>query len=168
MSMLLFILAAAAPAGDPDPLARARAGEVQCFHPDVLFKTCMSVETYVPTAGGYVNRGANLVMLGDMFVIETEVPVEVRGESVCATMQPAQVVAGKVTLRGKPVAPEQAAAVAADLKKKLASVLGKEICSTYEATDGSGYVAKMKMTGKPAMSSPFIWVKPSDGYKVGP
>lgn len=166
--MLIFALAAAAAAGDSDPLARARAGEVQCFHPDVLFKTCMSVETYVPTAGGYVNRGANLVMLGDMFVIETEVPVEVRGNAVCATMNAAQVMAGKVSLRGTPVAPEKALAIATELKRKLTTVLGREICTTYEATDGSGYIAKMKMAGRPAMPAPFIWVKPGDGYKVGP
>lgn len=168
MSMILFALAAAA-ASDADPLARARAGEVQCFHPDVLFKTCMSLETYVVTAGGgYLNRGANLVMLGDMFVIETEVPVEVRGNAVCATMRAPHVTSGKVTLRGQPVAPEKAAAVAADLKKKLVGVLDKEICTTYAPTDGSGYMANMKVAGGKALASPFIWVKPADGYKVGP
>ena len=167
MSLLLLALAAAA-AGDADPLARARAGEAQCFHPDVLFKTCLSLEKYVVAAdGSYVNRGANVVALDSLYVIETEVPVQVRGNAVCATMGPNHVMAGKVTLSGKPVAPEKATAVAADLRKKLAGVLGKEICTTYQA-NGEGYLANMKIAGKPNMASPFIWVKPGDGYKVGP
>lgn len=168
MSLLLLALAAAAAASDSDPLARARAGEVQCFHPDVLFKTCLSVERYEPAGSRYINRGANVVVTDDVYVIETEVPAQVRGGAVCATMQAAQVMAGKVTLRGKPVPAEKNEAIAAELKKKLASVLGKEICSTYEANDGGGYLATMKMTGKPPMSAPFLWVKPSEGYKAGP
>jgi hypothetical protein len=169
MSLILLALAAAASAAsDSDPLARARAGEVQCFHPDVLFKTCLSVERYEPAGTGYVNRGANVVVTDDLYVIETEVPVEVRGSAVCATMQPAHVMAGKVTLHGQPAPADKAAAVATELKKKLTGVLGKEICSTYEANDGGGFMATMKMSGKPPMSAPFLWVKPSEGYKAGP
>lgn len=168
MSLLLLAFAAAAAASDSDPLARARAGEFQCFHPDVLFKTCLSVERYEPAGDGFINRGANVVVTDDLYVIETEVPVQVRGNAVCATMQARQVMAGKVTLRGEAVPAEKSTAIATELKRKLAAVLGKEICSTYEANDGGGYMATMKMTGRPPMSAPFLWVKPSEGYKAGP
>ena len=92
----------------------------------------------------------------------------IRGNAVCATMRPEQVMSGKVTAGGAPVPPDRSAAVAIELKKKLASVLNKEICTTYQATDGSGYLAMMKVAGRPAMPAPFIWVKPSDGWTVAP
>jgi hypothetical protein len=51
----------------------------------------------------------------------------------------------------------------------MSPILGKEICTRYEA-DGSGLVAKVTIAGadSPAPDQPVKWVSPKDGYTVAP
>jgi hypothetical protein len=169
ITTLLFLAAVASV--DSDPLARARSGEAQCLSPDVLFKTCVSLEHYFATGPGtYINRGENLVDYNRPIVMETSVPVQVKGRAVCGTVRSAYVLGGKVSVAGRPLPREQAAAHLARFNKRLSSILGKEACSVYEPTDGGMYKIKATIAGvrRPELDSVFKWVKPSDGYTVAP
>ena len=170
--MITALLALAAVAvSDPDPLARARAGEAQCLSPDVLFKTCVSLERYSATGpGSYIDHGANLVDYNQPIVMETAVPVWIKGNAVCGMVRSAHVLGGTVSVDGRQLPREKAAVMLARFNKRLASIRDKEVCSTYEPTDGGMVKIKAFIAGvrRPDLDSVFKWVKPSDGYTVAP
>ncbi|MEO8177174.1 MAG: hypothetical protein ABI626_11010 [Sphingomicrobium sp.] len=170
MLVSLFVLAVVTSV-DLDPLARGRLGEAQCYMPDVLFKTCVSLEYYSPTGPGtYSNRAISLVEINQPTVIDYTVPVEIRGKAVCFTLRSAHLLAGKISNDGRPLSREKSAAILARINKRTAAVRDKEGCAMFESADGGMFVARGTVGGvrRPDLDSPFKWVKPSDGYKVAP
>lgn len=170
MITTLLILAAVA-AVDPDPLTRGRSGDAQCYMPDVLFKTCVSLEYYSPTGPGtYSNRAISLIEIDQSTVVDYSVPLEIRGKAVCGTVRAAHLLAGKVSSGGQPVSRQKSAVILARINKRLAAVRDKEACVEFEPVDGGMFKTKATVAGvrRPELDSPFKWVKPSDGYKVAP
>ncbi len=172
MNMITTLLALAAVAAvDPDPLARARSGEAQCFMPDVLFKTCVSLEYYAATGPGtYTNRGVSLVEIDQSIVVDYLMPIQIRGRALCGTVRSAHLLSGKVSVAGRPLPREKAAAILARVNKRVAAIRDKEACMVYEPTDDGMLKTKVTVAGvrRPDLDAPFKWVKPSDGYTVAP
>lgn len=170
MITTLLALAAVASA-DPDPLARARSGEAQCFMPDVLFKTCVSLEYYSPTGPGtYTNRGVSLVEIDQPIVVEYFVPIQIKGKASCGTLRSAHLLSGKVSVAGRPLPRDKADAILARVNKRVAAVRDKEACMLIEPAAQGMFKTKVTIAGvrRPDLDSPFQWVKPSDGYTVAP
>ena len=170
--MITALLALAAAASiDPDPLAPARSGEAQCFMPDILFKTCVSLEYFSPTGPStYTNRAISLVEIDQPILLEYSVPMWVKGNAACGTLRSAHLLAGKVSLGGQPLPSGKAAAILARVNQRAAAVRGKEACMVYEPTADGILKTKVTIGGvrRPDLDAPFKWVRPTDGYSVAP
>lgn len=79
---VLIAIAAGNAAAPSNPLARAEAGELQCYRPDVAKKTCQSIASYERTGPGTYDNKA-LVALSNEATLETHTPVVLKGDAVC-------------------------------------------------------------------------------------
>ena len=69
MILTTFAALTALALADPDPLAPARAGQVQCYEPDVEQKTCESIGTHRFEHDGRIVSKAEIVINDDMRIL---------------------------------------------------------------------------------------------------
>jgi hypothetical protein len=168
MKMLIFaLLTAAAYAA---PLEPAATGKMQCYMPDTARKTCASLALYKQNADGtYANTAIILLNKSPAVVMETITPVRIVSGAVCGSIRAEDIAAGKLTVNGHILTPEQAAPALAQISTAMAGIIGHDICTTY-TDSGQGLIAKSTIDGaaQPAMDQPVKWVAPEDGYTVAP
>ena len=165
MLVVALIAIAAAPS---NPLARAEAGELQCYRPDVAKRTCQSIASYDRTAPGTYDNKA-LVALSSEATLETHTPVVLRGDAVCGYIRAQDILAGTVRNRGAVLAPDAAKGVLEKLAQAVAPFAGKEICTRY-VPSGADLAAKVSIAGtyRPDQDVKVRWIGASDGYSVTP
>lgn len=172
MLSMILLLAAAPPAAAPaDPLAPARAGQVQCYAPNPATKTCRSIATYRVRADGTIENGAELMIAPDpLIVLATASTVAVKDGGVCGSMHASETAAARITLNGAPMPEAQAAQLRQAIDGALGGFYEREVCTTYEKGADGGLVARGTLDGKamPELNQPVMWVSPADGWKVGP
>ena len=168
MMVAWIIASAAAIAAHENPLARAEAGEVQCYRPDVAKRTCQSIASYVRTGDDtYDNR--TIVAVSSDATLETHTPAVLRGDAVCDYVRGDDMLAGILRLHGEVLSADRAKPVLEKIARSVAPFAGKEICTRYEPS-GSEFTAKVSIAGtyRPDQDVKIRWIGTSDGYTVTP
>jgi len=167
-----IILVAAAPpsTNSTDPLAPARSGQLQCYMPNVAKKTCHTLAQYIWAADGSIQNPAEVMIEENpLVVMKGSAPVVVRSGAVCSPIRAEDIRQATFTIAGNPAPPQLADQIQTQLLMASADRLGKEICTTYVPDKGE-YAARITIDGvaHPELADRMIWVKPEDGFKVGP
>lgn len=166
---LLGLAVTAAPAtAQQDVLAPARGGEVQCFTPNVLRRTCSAISSYtLHTDGSYENRSQVLLSRQPFIVMTSSSPVSVRDGAVCGPVTNEHLQAAQFTIDGQAAGADNAAYLREQVAQ-MPGFLANEICAVYTRT-GDGIRAEYTVNGvRSAEASQFVWVRPDEGYRVAP
>jgi hypothetical protein len=167
----LVLVAAAQPgANSTDPLAPARLGQLQCYTPNIAKKTCHALAQYVWAADGSIQNPAEVMIEENpLVVMKGSAPVVVRSGAVCGPFRAEDIQQATFTIAGNPAPPQLANQIRTQLLMASTDRLGKDICTTYVPDKGE-YTAQITIDGvaHPELSDRMIWVKPDDGFKVGP
>lgn len=169
--MLSLILAAALQAAAPaaaDPLAPARIGDLQCYRPDTVRKTCRALAGYAFAADGKIlNRAEVLLQDAPPVTMTTVTPVAVKDGAVCGPI--AGIDKAQIAFHGRRIPEADAVPIRAQIQESMASVLGQEVCTTYRRS-GDWWIAEVKLNGvaRPDMGDTVMWVPASAGYTVQP
>ena len=174
--MILLALTAAAaldpgPADAAGPLAPARSGQVQCYRPDRARKTCRSLAAYRAAPGGdYVNAATIPISPDGVVTLTTETPVRVVAGAVCGALRAEDVARGTVIAGGTAVPPEQAAPLLAQIADLMSGLIGRQICTRYEAAPAGDLLARVTIDGaeQPEATQSVAWVGADEGYRIAP
>jgi hypothetical protein len=161
-----ILMAAAVTASNP--LARAEAGQLQCYRPDVAKKTCQSIASYERTGPDTYDNKA-LVSLSNDATLETHTLVILRRHAVCGFIRSQDMLAGTVRFHGSVLAPGLAKPVLEKVAQSVAHFANKEICTRYELS-GAALLAKVSIAGtyRPDQDIKVKWIDATDGYSVTP
>ncbi len=152
------------------PLEPAAIGKMQCYVPDETRKTCASMALYKANGDGtYANTAIILLNKSPVVLMETVTPVRIVAEAVCGTIRAEDIAKAKLTVNGQVLTPEQAAPALAQVSTAMASIEGRDICTTY-VENNLNLTAKSSIDGvaQPAMDQAVKWVARADGYTVAP
>lgn len=169
MSLMAMLAAAAIAAAPADPLAPARDGQMQCYRPDTVNRTCGQLVSYAFDGhGGIVEKQEMLLVAKPLLVMRSQSSVALRDGAVCGLMAKSDIDTATITLDGNPAPDDLVAKVRAQLLETDGADLGKEGCTSFPA-DGDHFAARVAIAGvdRPELTVPVIWVKPDDGYKLG-
>jgi hypothetical protein len=94
--------------------------------------------------------------------------VEVRSGAVCGRVRARDIEASTFTIAGRPVPQQMVQFASPQILSVMRSHLNQEICATFVPT-GSSFTAQVTIDGvaQPETET-FIWVRPNEGYTVGP
>ena len=173
--MLILGAIALAVSGAPsivsvNPLALAADGKVQCYQPDDQKRTCRSIAAYQRRGDGtYANTAIVLISTAGPVTLETITPVTVKAGAVCGSIRPEDINAGKLRVADRILSNSEAAPVLARIALSMASLINKEICTSYVQSAG-GLTAKATIEGvyRSDADQRVKWVQPGDGYTVSP
>jgi len=152
------------------PITPASQGQLQCYEPDTVRKTCQSLAGYKLGTGGVIeNVAIVLVSQNPPISMTTNAPVSIKATQVCGYIRPADIEAAAFAVSGHPATPSQTARLRQHMQLGMKGLFGHEICTAY-VPGGDKLVAKETIDGtpQPSMDQKVIWVSPEDGYKVGP
>jgi hypothetical protein len=175
MRGFLIVLALCAPplsarAADLGPLAPAAEGKVQCYQPNEVAKTCQSIGSYRIGPGGEIeNTASMMISTSPQVVMTTRAPAVIKAGKDCGVLKAEHIDASTFVVEGKPADAAQTAALRAQMKGALRSVIGHEVCSAY-LPNGAALMATSTIDGmaNPSLDQKVIWVSPAEGYKVAP
>ncbi len=168
---LVTSLAACGPVEAADPLAPARAGQLQCYTPDPARKTCRALAGYTFEAGAggetILNQAEVLMATDPVRTVKTVSPVFVRGDSVCGRVQP---LADAVFLiDGRPADAAMADRLRRDFTARRAAMTGREVCTRYlPFRDQLVPAVSVDGVEREPGDDRVIWVEPNDGWTVAP
>jgi hypothetical protein len=165
-----LILAAGTPvSSDTAILAQLSAGKMLCSNPDAATKTCSAIASYAAGKNGaFVETSEVLLPVGQPLTLQLSVAAQVKGSTICAVMNEADLQKGVVRINGSPLPLEQNVAVLSKLIEKLKPMAGREVCEELRVEDGRlmkyGRAERVdiNLPGKPVR-----WINDADGYKVG-
>jgi hypothetical protein len=167
----LILSATQAVAAVPDPLGPARSGQLQCFVPDPSRKMCRALAGYTFGPSGAIQARGDILMAPSelLVVMRTSTSVEVRSGAVCGQVRDRDIAASTFTIAGQPVPQQMVQLASPQILSVLRSHINKEVCATF-VPNGSSLRTELTLDGvdQPQVSENFIWVRPSDGYRVGP
>jgi hypothetical protein len=171
LAAALALAATQAVAAVPDPLGPAKSGQLQCFVPDTSRKMCRALTGYTWRPAGPIQvRGEILMAPSELFIVMwTSTSVEVRSGAVCGQVRARDIAAATFTIAGQPVPQQMVQFASPQVLSMLRSHIDKEICTTF-VSNGSSFTTQLTVDGvdQPQASETFIWVRPNDGYRVGP
>lgn len=168
--MFLAFLAAAG-AAYASPLTPAADGQMQCYVPDTVRKTCSSMAYYVARPdGSFDNKAVVLINKAPAVTMETTTRVTIKDGAVCGALRAEDIAAGKVTVGDRQMTPEEASPVLNSITQALTPVIGHEICTAFVPDAAGKLTAQATMDGKRQgeQDQPVLWVSPQDGYTVAP
>ena len=167
----LILAAAQSVLAVTDPLGPARSGQLQCFAPDTARRICGALARYTWGPANAIQVGADILMepASLLIVMRTSTSVEVRSGSVCGFVRARDIEASTFTIAGRPVPQQMVQLVSPQILSVMRSHLDQEICATF-VPNGPGYTTQLTIdaVAHPEVSKTFIWVRPNDGYTVGP
>ncbi|MEZ5960806.1 MAG: hypothetical protein R3C30_10340 [Hyphomonadaceae bacterium] len=164
------LMAAPAPAQQADVLGPARAGQLQCFEPNVSAKTCQSIGGYTFNTNGVIDNTAQvLVMPQPVIVMNVTSPVTVRNNAICGPLTAEDIQRASFTIDGAPASAADTAEIRSGLTEQLAPILNVEGCVTL-TPDGDGFRADTSINGapQPQLVQRVIWIGANDGWSVAP
>lgn len=172
LSFVLPLLMAGAPETvSADPLARARAGEVQCDGPDLAHRTCKAISSYAFAPDGVVtNQSESVISASGPMIMRTTSHVSVRDGAVCGPVSGEDIDQAQIIFAGRPISGTQSDQVKAQLKSGLGPMLGAEVCTRFAPAE-TGYTTQVTVNGQaapPDAGVQVIWVKPGEGWTVAP
>lgn len=167
MILISFLFALAVPDAVVDPLAPARAGQLQCHTPDIARKTCQALAGYTFAADGTILNQAEVVLnASPLIVMWNESAVDVRDGAICGRL--AEFDKARFVIEGGSADPVVADQIKAQVAAAYAAI-GREGCTRY-TDSGDTLTAEVTIDGvaRPEFNQPVIWVSPADGYTVRP
>lgn len=167
--ILLTALSPAAANAPLDPLAEARNGKQQCVSPNRETKTCSGIASYtIQPDGSFTTQAQILLVPQPAIAMEVTSRGRVEGNSTCGTIAKADYERAKITLDGAEADASVEQAVKAQILAGIAAMDGKKACGT-DRKDGDLIVSDVTVDGKvqPELAQRYIWVSPSDGYRLG-
>lgn len=104
-----------------------------------------------------------------LIVMRTSTSVEVRSGAVCGSVRARDIEASTFTIAGQSVPQQMVQFASPQILSVLRSHIDKEVCAAF-VPNGSSFSTQLTVDGvdQPQVSETFIWVRPNDGYKVGP
>ena len=170
LSAALALWSPAGVCAPPSPIARAARGDVQCYDPDTVRKTCQSIAIYKVLDDGKVeNTAIVLVALTPVVIMQTSTLVGVKGEQICGPLKSEDIDKATFTISGVPANPGQTETLRKQMMDSMADLLNATICTAY-VPQGEILIARETVDGvsQPKLDQPVIWVTQAEGYKVGP
>ena len=172
MILTTFAALTALALADPDPLAPARAGQVQCYEPDVEQKTCESIGTHRFEHDGRIVSKAEIVINDDMrilLVAQNEVYIRDGAECSSGPLSPDEILS--IEIDGEALSGGELDSLSEELVAALNEVLGDgEFCSTYHPKPDGSMVVLSTVGGEPRpdLTSTARWVRREDGWRLQP
>jgi hypothetical protein len=167
----LILAAAQSVPAVTDPLGPARSGQLQCFAPDASRKICKALARYTQGPANGIRISADILMepASLLVVMRASTSVEVRSGAVCGSVRARDIEASSFTIAGRPVPQQMVQLVSPQILSLMRSHLDQEICATF-VPNGSSFKTEIAIDGvaHSDVSETFIWVRPNDGYVVGP
>lgn len=172
MSLTALLFAALA-LSQSDPLAPAREDQVQCYMPNVAAKTCRAIGAYRWAADGSITNDASVALnAAPLVILNSATPVYVRDGGVCTRTVPAATQTTSILVNGTALTGSAFEAANAQVGAAVDGLygVGTEVCTTYPTqADGTlQALVTVNGTARPELTSPVIWVRPSDGWRVAP
>lgn len=164
------VLAASASAQTSDVLTPARAGQLQCFEPNVAAKTCQTLGGYAFGANGAITNDAQvLISPQPAIVMRVSSPVAMRNGAICGPLSVDDINRATFTIDGSAASESDTRAIRGELATQLQPMFNQESCMTLTA-DGDGFRAETTVGGvpQPQQTQRVIWVGAQDGYRVAP
>jgi len=154
-----------------DPIGPARSGQLQCFTPDTSRKMCSALAAYTSGPAGAVQVRADILMAPAslLIVMRSSTSVEVRAGAVCGRVRARDIEASSFAIAGRPVPQQLVQLTSPQILSVMSSHINQEICATF-LSNGSSFGTQVTIDGvaHPEISETFIWVRPNEGYAVGP
>lgn len=169
-ALALGLMSAPALAQSGDVLTPARAGQLQCFEPNVAAKTCQSLGSYVFHANGSIDNVAEILIAPTpAIVMRASGPVTVENNAICGPLRAEDIQNATFTVDGAAASAEEAAQIKAAMLQQLAPMIGVQNCLTL-APEGDGFRANSTIAGtpRPELSQRMLWVGANDGWRVAP
>ncbi len=167
---LILAAAQSAPAVT-DPLGPARSGQLQCFTPDTSRKVCdaLAAYTFGPASAMQVRADILMAPASLLIVMRTSTSVEVRSGAICGRVRARDIEAATFTIAGRPVPQQMVQLASPQILSVMRSHLNQQICATF-VPNGASFRTEVAIDGaaRPDISDTFIWVRPNEGYAVGP
>lgn len=168
--LALGLMAAVAAAQEGDVLAPARAGQLQCFEPNVAAKTCQSLGSFVFGAGGAIENVAEILLMpSPVIVMRASGPVTVENGAICGPLRTEDIANATFTVNGAAASAEEESQLRAAMQQQLAGLIGVQNCLTL-TPDGDGLRAESTIAGapRPDLTQRAMWVSANDGWRVAP
>lgn len=172
--MILLTLAALATAAlaDPDPLAPARDGQVQCYTPDVERKTCRAIGSYrFESDGRIINDAENMLSTEPLIILRAGSEVYIKNNAECSSTAFDESHIQEVEVDGVKLEGENFASARSFIAQTMREALGTgEYCSTYHPKpDGSlRALVTVNDVPRPDAEDTVRWVRREDGWRVAP
>jgi hypothetical protein len=132
---------------------------------------CLALAGYTWGPGRAIQIRADILMAPAnlLIVMRTSTSVEVRSGAVCGHVRARDIEASTFTIAGRPVPQQMVQLVSPQILSVMRSHLEQEICATF-APNGPAFTTRLTIDGvaHPEISETFLWVRPNDGYTVGP
>lgn len=153
-----------------DPLGPARQGQLQCYEPNTVAKTCQSIAGYTFAADGRIDNPADVLVVPDpLIVMRMSAPVTVRGDAVCGPLTRADISRAEFTINGAPASAEDTAGLREAVAEQIAPMLDIDVCTTFtQADDALRADVTFAGVARPELSQRVIWISPNDGYRIAP
>jgi hypothetical protein len=167
----LILAAAQSVPAVTDPLSPARSGQLQCYTPDTSRKRCLAMARYTLAPANAFRVTADILMAPAslLIVMRTSTSVEVRSGAVCGRARARDIEGSTFTIAGSPVPQQMVQLASPQILSVMRSYINQEICATF-IPNGPVFQTQVTIDGvaRPEVSETFIWVRPNDGYVVGP
>jgi hypothetical protein len=156
---------------DKDAFSAARSGALACIIPDASQKRCNTLSRFVFANDGSVESHNDVTMGGPpQVVMSSSILLTLKGDELCgSSAMPADVQKATFRIDGRPASEEEAASLRAELIGNLSSRSAQTYCLSFHPV-GDGYELRTSIDGisRPEFTETVIWVRPDDGYRVGP
>lgn len=172
--MILMTLAALATAAlaDPDPLAPARGGQVQCYRPDVERKICRAIGSYrFESDGRIINDGENMLSREPLIILRAGSEVYIKDNAECASTAFDESHIQEIEVDGVKLEGESLASARSVIAESMREAIGPgEYCSTYHPKPDGSLRALVTVDGvpRPEAEDTVLWVRREDGWRVAP
>ena len=168
LTLSLLLLSAAT-----DPLAPARAGQVQCYDPVPAQKLCRAIGSYDFAADGTIsNLAVTRIQDTPAIVMFARSPVLLKDDKECSAGALKETDIEKIEVDGQPL---DAATLSIARGQIIASLpdfmtTGEALCSAYSANADGTMSATVDVGGvaHPELTATVRWVDPAEGWKVVP
>jgi hypothetical protein len=168
LTLSLLLLAAAT-----DPLAPARAGQVQCYDPVPAQKLCRAMGSYDFAADGTIsNLAVTRIQDAPAIVMFARSPVVLKDDKECSAGALKETDIEKIEVNGQPLDAATLAVARGQIVAALPDFMktGEPLCSAYSPNPDGTMSATVDVGGvaHPELTATVRWVDPAEGWKVTP
>ncbi|MBU1383728.1 MAG: hypothetical protein KKC29_11570 [Alphaproteobacteria bacterium] len=155
---------------DPDPLAPARDGQLQCYHPDLARKTCQAIGTYRFGPDGVIwNDIQNMLTADPSLVLYATGKVYIRNGAECDDPDNRAEQITAIEVDGVALDGEAFLAARKQLADDFRTNFGDgEFCSRYHPNPDGTLRAVITVGGveRPRFETTLYWIDAADGWTL--